>query len=288
MKTILTNQKKKIALIFILLIGVLGIILIPNRQETISSFTLDVNPSIKISLDKDDDVVSVEAINEDAKKVLEGYKVTDNDLEDVIEEIVNRLLLNGYLVAGSNENTLLISGANEGVNEIIDVTLDNKKVTGNVYTQDDISDKEIMDKASKYQVSTGKMSIIEKIVNNVSVTYDELTKLSIRDIIEYARANNISLDFIDDQIDDIEDRLNKDIDHLDDIDDYADDTNHSSVKPQQPSVDNNYRDDDDDYDDDDRYDDDDDDRYVDDDDDDRYDDDDDDDRYDDDDDDDND
>lgn len=273
MKTILTNQKKKIALIFILLIGVLGIILIPNRQETISSFTLDVNPSIKISLDKDDDVVAVEAINEDAKKVLEGYKVTDTDLEDVIEEIVNRLLLNGYLVAGSNENTLLISGANEGVNEIIDVTLDNKKVTGNVYAQDEISDKEIVDKASKYQVSTGKMSIIEKIINNASVTYDELTKLSIRDIIEYARANNISLDFIDDQIDDIEDRLNKDIDHLDDIDDYADDNNHSSVKPQQPSVDNNYRDDDlfdddddDHYDDDDFFDDDDDDHYDDDDD----------------------
>lgn len=285
MKTILTNQKKKIALIFILLIGVLGIILIPNRQEAISSFTLDVNPSIKISLDKDDDVVAVEAINEDAKKVLEGYKVTDTDLEDVIEEIVNRLLLNGYLVAGSNENTLLISGANEGVNEIIDVTLDNKKVTGNVYAQDDISDKEIVDKASKYQVSTGKMSIIEKIVNNASVTYDELTKLSIRDIIEYARANNISLDFIDDQIDDIEDRLNKDIDHLDDIDDYEDDNNHSSGKPQQPSVDNNYRDDDhyddddDDHYDDDLFDDDDDDHYdddlFDDDDDDHYDDDDD-------------
>lgn len=270
MKTILTNQKKKIALIFILLIGVLGIILIPNRQEAISSFTLDVNPSIKISLDKDDDVVAVEAINEDAKKVLEGYKVTDTDLEDVIEEIVNRLLLNGYLVAGSNENTLLISGANEGVNEIIDVTLDNKKVTGNVYAQDDISDKEIVDKASKYQVSTGKMSIIEKIVNNASVTYDELTKLSIRDIIEYARANNISLDFIDDQIDDIEDRLNKDIDHLDDIDDYEDDNNHSSGKPQQPSVNNNYRDDDhyddddDDHYDDDLFDDDDDDHYDDD------------------------
>ena len=57
---------------------------------------LDLNPSIEIRTNRLDQVVSVKAVNEDAKRLLADYKVTDHDLEDVLEDMVDLLDGGGY------------------------------------------------------------------------------------------------------------------------------------------------------------------------------------------------
>ena len=66
-------MKKKIIIsiigCLILIIGIIGFI-IWNNNRIVSTFTLDINPSIEINLDKNDKVKSVVALNEDAKGII--------------------------------------------------------------------------------------------------------------------------------------------------------------------------------------------------------------------------
>ena len=90
------NKKKKIVILTIVLLAILivigGVIAILNtkgRNElygtVVSVITLDINPSIKLELDKDNKVINMIALNEDAKDiVLSNYE--GNSLESVIND----------------------------------------------------------------------------------------------------------------------------------------------------------------------------------------------------------
>ena len=58
----------------------------------VNFLAIDLNPSIEIQTNRLDKVVSLKASNADAKKLLEGYKLTDRDLDDVIEDLVDRMI----------------------------------------------------------------------------------------------------------------------------------------------------------------------------------------------------
>lgn len=77
-----------ISLAVVLLIGFLigGFLLIKNKtkeqnknentdEKVASTITLDINPSIKLELDKDEYIINVVSLNNSAKAILEGnYK----------------------------------------------------------------------------------------------------------------------------------------------------------------------------------------------------------------------
>ena len=58
-----------VSVIVVITIGVIGFILYNNR--TVSTITLDINPSIEINLNKDNKVKSVVALNDDAKDIVD-------------------------------------------------------------------------------------------------------------------------------------------------------------------------------------------------------------------------
>ena len=64
-------KKKWIILVacFVMILGVVGFILWDNR--TVSVVSLDINPSIKINLNKDEKVKSIVALNKDAKEIID-------------------------------------------------------------------------------------------------------------------------------------------------------------------------------------------------------------------------
>ena len=100
------NIEKKIVILTIVLLAILivigGVIAILNtkgRNElygtVVSVITLDINPSIKLELDKDNKVINMIVLNEDAEDiVLSNYE--GNSLEDVINEVTNKLIEKGY------------------------------------------------------------------------------------------------------------------------------------------------------------------------------------------------
>ena len=249
---------------------------------------LDVNPSLEIRTNRLNHVTSVEAANEDGRKLLEGYRLDDHDLDDVIEDLVDRMLLQGYL-GGTGENDVLVTVEDgtvspdtvEQVNHKIAAYLEYRRVDAHVMNQSITLSQELKDKAQQYGVSAGKMSVIDRLVaGDPTLTPQDLAQTRISDILNYAQEKGISLAFLEQRLDDMEDRLDdQDDEHVDaladgvedvidpdddaddrydDVDDRDDDADdrHDDVDDRDDDADDRYDDDDDRADDaDDRYDD---------------------------------
>ena len=75
-------MKNKLVIIilacFIVIVGVVGFIVYDNR--TVSTITLDINPSLEIELDKNSRIKKINALNSDAKDVVDNIKEKDLDL----------------------------------------------------------------------------------------------------------------------------------------------------------------------------------------------------------------
>ena len=72
---------------------------------------LDVNPSLSLSVDAEEKVLSAEALNEDAEKVLGSMELKDTSLEVAVNAIIGSMLQKGYL--GDLQNAILVSVEND-------------------------------------------------------------------------------------------------------------------------------------------------------------------------------
>ncbi|KAF0226422.1 MAG: hypothetical protein FD133_200 [Erysipelotrichaceae bacterium] len=71
-----------------------------SGQNTITAvYALDINPSFEISVNKNDKVVSIVAVNDDAK-TLEVEDLYGKDATYVIEELIKRAILEGFIDDG--------------------------------------------------------------------------------------------------------------------------------------------------------------------------------------------
>ena len=111
-------MKNKVLLVIILLVFtvfvLLGIFFI-NRQKKedifdstiVSTITIDINPSLEVNLNKDNIVVSVNALNEDSKVIVSNKIFSEEKFEVVMEELIDSLKENNYL--SNDNNTILIN-----------------------------------------------------------------------------------------------------------------------------------------------------------------------------------
>ena len=104
------RKKKKpiLAIIFVilfLLAVVFGAIYYYEFNKIVAVVTMDINPSVSLSLNKMGKVIKAEGINEDGKKLLEDNKLKGKSLENAIENISDLVIDNGYF---SNENNHIL------------------------------------------------------------------------------------------------------------------------------------------------------------------------------------
>lgn len=168
--------------------------------------SLDVNPSIEIQTNRLGEVVAVIAVNKDAEAVLKGYRA-DSDLEDVIEDIVDRMVLTGYL--NSKEETpilITVDGKTIGkdfqnrINQDVKKALEARKVLGGILNNSINLEEYNKDKAHDSNVSVGKYAIIEKLLaEDPTLTLEELSGTSVEDLIQYALEKGISVDELFDE-----------------------------------------------------------------------------------------
>ena len=194
-------MKKKVIIICIIAIAVIGLgigsfLLIKyfsdktiegesnKKPEVASIIIFDINPSIKVSLDKDDKVISMEALNDDAKDII--YEDCEgNDLDYLIYKLVNNLVDNGY-----TENKIVILVSTDGdlktdkVESILKNELTLKNIENEILVLEDISE-DAKKKAEEYGISESKASFIEEIIsNNDNLTFDDLKDKSIDELNE--------------------------------------------------------------------------------------------------------
>ena len=136
------RRNKKIGIfIIVALIAVLaygGV----KLTEPSYSLTMDVNPSIEIVSNRLDKVVEVNPLNDDARQMLKGFEIKDNDLTDTIEDLADLMVLTGY-ISGGEDNLVMIT-VNDGkasqevlnkVNQAIAAYLENKQIEAMIVNQ---------------------------------------------------------------------------------------------------------------------------------------------------------
>lgn len=83
--------------------------LMPGRVDSIVG--LDVNPSLELSVDRAEHVLSVTALNDDAQGILDGMDLKGSDLDVAVNALIGSMLKNGYI--SELQNSVLITVEND-------------------------------------------------------------------------------------------------------------------------------------------------------------------------------
>ena len=170
-------KNKIISIISTILIIIALIIIYLNRTTGIVS--LDINPSIKILLKRNNVVKDVIALNSDAKEVINN-KLIGNKIDVVINDIVNNLIEKDYI--RDNNSFILIGNegniSNSEIDKMIRKTLSEKSFDIAIIFIDDIT-KEDKELAKKYNITDSKAAYINKINKDKNIDIDYLVNKSI-------------------------------------------------------------------------------------------------------------
>lgn len=167
-----------------------------------SLITLDVNPSIAIITNKQDHILAVKALNEDARKVLDQINDDYSNLDFIVASIINTIINQGYLI--NNENVVMISVENNNaekaeilvssIKQVIQDSALSQNISPQILQQIVSKDKEQAALAKQYSVSAGKLKLIMEInaaLPNYSL--NTLASMSMEELLHLALDNDIDL-----------------------------------------------------------------------------------------------
>lgn len=181
-----------VAAVFVLLIA--GIFIAKNNGLGTSSnalaavVSLDVNPSIELKVDNDEDVISATGLNADGKKVLAGMDLEDTDLDVAVNAIIGSMLKHGYLSDMQNSILLSVSGVEGYDANALETKLAsevNALLKGGAVLSQNVTgaDASLVKKADEYGITVGKASLINEIVKNSKThSFEQLAGLTINEL----------------------------------------------------------------------------------------------------------
>ena len=201
-KVIYMNQSKHVnkfvkmaasiaAAVVIVLAGTASYFVYSANYKVSSTISLDVNPSIEITVNSKEKVLKVLPLNADAEKVVGNMDFSGSDLDITVNALIGSMLRNGYL--NELSNSILISvdtkdeteGAElrEKLTAEINAILSSDTFDGAVITQNITSDKQLQTLADTYGITPGKAQLVSRIVSsNELYSFEELSKLSINEL----------------------------------------------------------------------------------------------------------
>lgn len=211
-----------VASILIVLLG-FNIFRIYENAQPYYYLTLDINPSIEMSVSKNLKILSFQPLNEDAKKLTAGTEINGRDLNSAIGILVNRAVDQGYLKQGRDNyivSSLTSTGNNTGnaadintntgtgnaadISTAIDTNVDKiiyDQISNNIekaLKKRDIqvkmvmlkTDKQTRQEAKKEGLSTGKYLIYRKLIDSGSkISLEDIKKNSITKLINTKQIN---------------------------------------------------------------------------------------------------
>jgi len=181
------------------------------RTQVVSQVMLDVNPSVNISVNKDDVVVSAQGVNEDGKEVLSDIKVINLDIDKALDIIMESMIDKGFISQKTEAILLTVKNANEkygimleeklytGVDDFLQESNINIELMAQVYEED----KETSRFAKKNNISEGKARLIKKIedakltdAQGKILASDKLVNLNVSELHMLLESKNILIDDI--------------------------------------------------------------------------------------------
>ena len=190
-------MKKKfiisIIVCLIIIIGVFEFVVLNNRN--VSTITLDINPSIKISLDKNEKVKGIIAINKDAKNIIDN-KFKGKTLNELLYDITEKVIDNGYGENGQFDILLHVEGSIDESQVQTDIRnlFAERNMDANIIVISDIT-KEDEKLAKKYNISQAKANYINSILkDNKNIDLEDLVNKSVNDLNETKNTGNYCSD----------------------------------------------------------------------------------------------
>lgn len=177
--------------LIVLITSIVSMLYLEKQNKIVTVITMDINPSIQISLNEKEKVVKVEGLNNDGKELLKDNKLKGQKLEVAIDNITNKAIEKEYVKEKDNHILLHVEGekTKEEVTTIVNNEFKEKNVECNVITQ--VLSEESKENANKYQISESKASYIEDVIeqnkDNVTVTFEELKDKSISEIEDFIK-----------------------------------------------------------------------------------------------------
>lgn len=156
--------------------------------EEISFVSIDVNPSIELSLNRFDRVISIEAYNDEGIKILNSVNVKNKVYNDALEILIKDELLNKYI----NDNSYIAFTVQSADAEKESLLLNGVQHCGNNFIvahnqQANVEylaiDNDLRQEAHHYGISVGKyQAILELQQVNPNATIEEYKYNSIKEV----------------------------------------------------------------------------------------------------------
>lgn len=153
--------------------------------------TMDVNPSIELSANKEETVIATAALNEDGEKVLEGMDLKGLKLDEATNKIANSMVEEGYINEAAN--SILVSVINDDsakstemekrLSESVNKAISDQGIEGAILSLTEGKNTDLEKLASDLNISEGKASLIQSIVEKEpDLSAADLSKLNINDL----------------------------------------------------------------------------------------------------------
>ena len=157
-----------------------------------SVISLDVNPSIALTVNRQEKVLSAQPMNDDAAVVLEGMELKGTQLDVALNAIVGSLLKNGYvdelansiLITVEDDDAARGTRLQQELTAQADAILAGAQVNGAILSQTIQNSAQLRQQAEEYGISAGKAALIQTIVDGSGGlhTFEELVGLSINEL----------------------------------------------------------------------------------------------------------
>lgn len=156
-----------------------------------SVVSLDVNPSVRLEVNRAEKVLSATPVNGDAVSILDGMDLTGTDLEVAVNAIIGSLLKHGYvdelansvLISVEDEDQARGAALEEKLTGDISQVLESAAVNGAILSQTFPGDQALRQQAETYGISVGKAALIQTLVDSSThLSFASLAELSINEL----------------------------------------------------------------------------------------------------------
>ncbi len=170
-----------------LLLMFLGMNTYRTNFRSFATICLDVNPSIEVSINRNEKVLQVNALNEDAEKIIDGMDFKGSDLKVTVNALIGSLVRKGYINEINNSILVSVSDTDWQSGEHLEQELldEISKLidNGSILSQQVITDDVIRTLSKDYGISLGKAQLIKEICDGSNTyTYEELAGLTIHEL----------------------------------------------------------------------------------------------------------
>lgn len=162
-----------------------------SASAVASVVSLDVNPSIQLQVNKNEKVLSADALNEDAEVILDGMDLKGTQLKVAVNAIVGSLLQNGYLdrlssailISVEDDDALRAARLESDLTAEVGTALQNASAGAAVLSQVVGYDAELTDLAQSSSISVGKAAMVRDIqALNSQLDFTALSALSVEEL----------------------------------------------------------------------------------------------------------